>query len=674
MSDEMSLLEAIMVEEDDLDLFPGPVLDAWKEPSRRGEARDLLRKAMAKETNARRKELRQKYVDELRLWMTPITKAPGLGTLNGFGTRLYGSYQRRPDGTAIGTQWVTALYLPVLPLGAYLYEDVGGNEYSFFGRTPLPPRSFIAPAVWGALTVGLFGFGTVSTMQDAQYVDVHVFNGYQEPVVVVAGETETTIPGRYGETLAVGIDVAQLVATTEDGQPLDTVTVDLSDHGGGEAVFNVAGRGVVGSGWATYGATTERPYDVLGERFVFLDHDIQYAFTPPPDEIKTSGSGGVRSVLEALDDPNEPGRAMAGLMQNDRPEAALRLGLAAFGEAPGKPLDYQVFAAVMSRGDLRAACDQATEALPLDVQVHRVCQDYGRLEGWEGIQARYEALVDVNPDSAAHRYLLGRLLDDETRALSLFREASALDPTSPWPEVALAYHEQVIAMDAEKALAHYERLRELDGPLFAERASDWVRAHRVLGRAVDHEILKEADAGVFSTADMLALEADPSKLPSVLQRLEADVGPEDSYLANLQANAALIAGDVARLSAFNDEGAGLELWEALSDGGDLERSPDLPPEALADLPVAVLDFTVRSLRGQPTDAPIAEIRAVEPQLAEALTAGNYTEEGLQAALVDVAPGTHGSVWFAAYRLTGDESFGRRAKAWGLPQELPYFAL
>jgi hypothetical protein len=51
-------------------------------------------------------------------------------TLNGFGTRYYGRREPAEDGSYVTTLWITALYIPVLPLGSYRVLPVGqGTNY-----------------------------------------------------------------------------------------------------------------------------------------------------------------------------------------------------------------------------------------------------------------------------------------------------------------------------------------------------------------------------------------------------------------------------------------------------------------------------------------------------------------------------------------------------------------
>ena len=67
-------------------------------------------------------------------------------TLNGFGTRFYGEGDLRPDGSFITTEWVTAAYLPILPLRSFrLARTRGGlnavvfrsQSYAVFEKLPI---------------------------------------------------------------------------------------------------------------------------------------------------------------------------------------------------------------------------------------------------------------------------------------------------------------------------------------------------------------------------------------------------------------------------------------------------------------------------------------------------------------------------------------------------------
>jgi hypothetical protein len=65
----------------------------------------------------------------------PIRKAPSLHTINGFGTKLYGSEPFHGDRRLhFSILYFTALYIPVFPIARYLVEEVGKSRWSFYGR------------------------------------------------------------------------------------------------------------------------------------------------------------------------------------------------------------------------------------------------------------------------------------------------------------------------------------------------------------------------------------------------------------------------------------------------------------------------------------------------------------------------------------------------------------
>jgi len=56
--------------------------------------------------------------------------------INGFGTAYYGKRDRAEDGSYITTQWVTALWVPIVPLGSYRVLPIGKRN-----QESLPPRT-----------------------------------------------------------------------------------------------------------------------------------------------------------------------------------------------------------------------------------------------------------------------------------------------------------------------------------------------------------------------------------------------------------------------------------------------------------------------------------------------------------------------------------------------------
>jgi hypothetical protein len=90
--------------------------------------------------------LLQKSLDELKGLNAKLqeARAPSFYSFNGFGTMLL-DYRALPDGTYEAVRWVTAMFLPVVPLSAYRIQPIGqersyGRETSKFqvlGKAPL---------------------------------------------------------------------------------------------------------------------------------------------------------------------------------------------------------------------------------------------------------------------------------------------------------------------------------------------------------------------------------------------------------------------------------------------------------------------------------------------------------------------------------------------------------
>jgi hypothetical protein len=54
-------------------------------------------------------------------------------TFNGFGTKFYGEGDLRPDGSFITTEWITAAYIPIVPLRSVRMAPTNrGVNFVFF--------------------------------------------------------------------------------------------------------------------------------------------------------------------------------------------------------------------------------------------------------------------------------------------------------------------------------------------------------------------------------------------------------------------------------------------------------------------------------------------------------------------------------------------------------------
>jgi len=67
----------------------------------------------------------------------PIQSPPALFGINGFGLRLYGSRDQRDDGTYVITRYITALFVPLVPLDAYRVMSADDDGWYFQGKVDL---------------------------------------------------------------------------------------------------------------------------------------------------------------------------------------------------------------------------------------------------------------------------------------------------------------------------------------------------------------------------------------------------------------------------------------------------------------------------------------------------------------------------------------------------------
>ncbi|MCA9608545.1 MAG: SEL1-like repeat protein [Myxococcales bacterium] len=92
--------------------------------------------------------------------------APALFRINGFGFGLYGERDRRPDGSYIATYALSALWVPVLAIGAYRVVSQG-NRYGFLAKERL--STFAKGwnfAVLGAIVLAI-GWGAIGSYLDS---------------------------------------------------------------------------------------------------------------------------------------------------------------------------------------------------------------------------------------------------------------------------------------------------------------------------------------------------------------------------------------------------------------------------------------------------------------------------------------------------------------------------
>lgn len=88
--------------------------------------------------------------------LTPVSSAPTLSSINGFGFTLYGSTDSDPiSGSHIATYYFTALFFPIFPIARYRVIQ-NGSSYRFLGKAPLRQFDKVHLAISLGLIVAIF--------------------------------------------------------------------------------------------------------------------------------------------------------------------------------------------------------------------------------------------------------------------------------------------------------------------------------------------------------------------------------------------------------------------------------------------------------------------------------------------------------------------------------------
>jgi len=91
------------------------------------------------------------------LWadeVSPVTKAPSLTTINGFGFKLYGKsdYDLQTD-SFMATHYFVALFLPLFPIARYRVTSPCYGSYEFLGKGTLRTIDKIHMAIFAAVVI-----------------------------------------------------------------------------------------------------------------------------------------------------------------------------------------------------------------------------------------------------------------------------------------------------------------------------------------------------------------------------------------------------------------------------------------------------------------------------------------------------------------------------------------
>ena len=439
-----------------------------------------------------------------RLFATPFSRSPALGTMNGIGAMLYGASERDLDGSYVKSHFLVFAFVPVFPFAQYLVKDAeGGGDRSWYIIAKVPTS--VGLRLWRgavvAVVMATLGITAFRTFHASRHHDVHVVNSLPVPVGVQIGAVRADVPAGQRQVLTLPVGTHAVTTSGPSGETLESgsLAVEAGPH---VLVWNVLGAGSVYVQHVTFGtppnAQDDEPLFQCGRRAVRLD-GIDYAFTDPPRSISLpKGQTYARRKRLGVMTTNTAACASV-LARGTDPKAAQALAtdLARFDDEGTTGTLIVLWRQLGRLDEAVALARRAVARRPDSVDMHRIYQTIAREQGLEReLREEYGQRARSAPDSPDAAYLYARMLPfDEAHAMS----ASTL---KRFPEhvhsVRLRLYGCVRRFELEEAVSHLAHMRTLAPDEWLLHAEEHAEVLAALGRPDEAKILLEA---AFATAD-----------------------------------------------------------------------------------------------------------------------------------------------------------------------------
>ncbi|MBN1203506.1 MAG: hypothetical protein JXB05_01095 [Myxococcaceae bacterium] len=537
------------------------------------------------------RELIDALLSRRRLFARPLTSSPSLGRVNGFGMTLLGSAEPDPeDGTSIATHCFVALFfIPLLPLGAYVVRPTEESNalnrgWTLFAQVPLGVLPWLYSRALALGVLALVVWGGAQAFIGSRYQDVHLINGFQEPLrVELAGSTEL-IPPRDRRVVSVPVGPQRGRAVSQSGVEVDQVDLNVRS-GSGLFAWNIAGAAPVFLEKVTYQASStasppgDKPRIYCGQRVLTLGH-VDYAFVEPPSTLQLKRNGRtVRTHVDVVREaPDNIQLCFAALSFEDRLADALPFS-EAFARLKGWDLESANLAvrAALEKdpGEAVRVARAAVEARPEEVEIHRMLQWVAEQAGQrEPLLGEYRARAEAQPDSAPAQYLYARLQRGR-EGLAALEQLAQRFPKEPYILRAVIYN-RWMSGDWQGTVKAWEALRSQDAAAVLDVTEAEVTALVALGRRGEALRLLEQ---LFATAQ----GRDRHELAELYARVaRAEKGATPDTL-------------ITAVEAASQLGEGEKLWS-------LRARAELPIEGAPDAP----STRFMSLLGRDPQAAIQE--------------------------------------------------------------------
>ena len=337
---------------------------------------------------------------------------------------------------------------------------------------------------------------TLFFAQETGDTELNLYNGFSTPVVVyVNGAARYVSPHKSLNMKTPSGEPVELDARLQGGGPIEQLSAELEGFDV-RYVYNIAGAGTLMRYTISYGEATERPPIPIARAGVFAP-GVDYLFEIPPEQIRLSGGGAVRTLLESADDLPVPTRVrlLAGSADQQRVISV---------HLQHEPIDGEEFLMwaylATDKEALAAILEQRRAAEGEHVVLGRLEQD---VLDKDAACARHRRLREASPDDADLSYLVTRCLPDGEAQNLAFIEQFQRFPENRWLAFAAAYSLASLDRwaDAEAALtlaSELPPLAPMDLPLEIARLR---RLGAAPGASVDlSDLLRRSEALTLKTS------------------------------------------------------------------------------------------------------------------------------------------------------------------------------
>lgn len=633
----------------------------------------------------------KKEVDALlgnrRLFLEPLDgRAPVMSTINGIGTTIYGREEQGDDGAYVTTLFFVLLFIPILPLGAYLVADAGGRSYRFFGKAPLGSFSYLLGLFWlvGASGAALFGIG--STLWASQHATLYVVDGLPVPVMATVGGTTLRIEPESQVSVVLGTGTQPVTITTIDGRTLETGMLEAR---AGEDVlaWNVLGAAPLYLEQVVYGSsmyqqpTGPDPELACGHSDIHWG-SVDYAFVEPPSSIQMDSRYGTETRTHA--DVAPGGFRLCAALLATRAQYADAVTLVTHVAAAMPPNDaatsLELSEYVLRVGgqfdDVLPMVAAARDAAPSDIDAHRAYQDTMLALGRRAeLRADYDARASADPSSADATYLSLRLRTqpDEIDAL---REAADRFPEHGFLQRAYGYslYDAHRCADALDVWSRPGALGQGVEQMTVPRAACLLQLGRAAEAAqlVDEVTMRipqvaEPFAPVYAAAAFAGGASDPGL---VLSRADFTDDPGGRMRAMIAAGVSFDRSQIATLEGVDRDLTELYLMGPVDPNRALALAESLPLTSVRQLPGALFVLLYAEACRRDPQSPVAVTLAHGSPLGPIRTdlVRTFVATGAEnVELGDLSPDVRASAWVVRARAASNEDERTRLLA-RVPQD------